>query len=211
MTHSTEILPGILEHSWEAIEQKLLLSQSFASSVHIDIIDGEFVNNITFLDPAPFTPFSKKLTLELHMMVKNPIQYLQPFANAGFTRFLGHIEMMEDQREFIREAKQYGEAGLAIDGPTPLEKITVPFDSVDSFLIYTSERVGFSGPEFVPERLQKIRDLHTKTPALIEVDGGINANTLPLAREAGASRFAVTSFLFAHSDPQSQYIQLQNS
>ncbi|HRN96256.1 MAG TPA: hypothetical protein PLD54_02320 [Candidatus Levybacteria bacterium] len=210
MTHTIEILPGILEQTWEAVEQKLLLTQTFAHSVHVDIIDGVFVQNTTFLDPAPFAPFAEKLTLELHMMVKNPIEYIEPFAKAGFTRFLGHIEMMDNQQEFLSKAKQYGEAGLALDGPTSLDAISVPLDTVDSFLIYTSDRVGFSGPALLPDRLEKVQALRAQTSAPIEVDGGITDTTLPLAKQAGATRFATTSFLFSDPDPVKQFEVLKN-
>lgn len=207
-TTTIEVIPGILEKSWDAIEQKILVSKPFASTLHIDIIDGIFVDNLTFLDPKPFAQYASTFTLELHMMVQDPISYVEKFARAGFTRFLGHIEMMDNQQEFIEHTKQFGEAGLALDGPTSLQSITVPLQSVDSFLIYTSERVGFSGPQLVPDRIDKIRQLREQTVAPIEVDGGITAETLPLAKKAGASRFTSTSFIFSGNSPQENYEKL---
>ena len=210
MTYKLEILPGILEHSWDEIEKKLQQAQTFAQSVHIDIIDGIFVNNKTFLDPSPFTPYAKSLQLELHMMVKNPIEYVEPFAKAGFTRFLGHIEMMEDQQKFLSYTKQFGEAGLALDGPTEISNIHVPFSSLDSILIYTSHQVGFSGPAFLQDRLEKIKAIRERTDKPIEVDGGITDRTLPQAKKAGATRFASTSFLFSNNEPHQQYTKLES-
>jgi len=210
MIDKAEILPGILEQSWDEIEKKLQLAQTFAQTVHIDIIDGVFVNNKTFLEPSPFTPYATNLQLELHMMVRNPIEYVEPFAKAGFTRFLGHIEMMEDQQKFVSYTKQFGEAGLALDGPTEISDIKVPLSSLDCVLVYTSHQVGFSGPAFLPERLEKIKRIREETKKPIEVDGGITDTTLPLAKDAGATRFTTTSFLFSHSDPKQQYIKLEN-
>lgn len=209
-TPNFEVIPGILESSWEEIEDKINTSQFFASTLHIDIIDGIFVNNHTFLDPKPFVKYASHFTLELHMMVKDPIQYIEPFAQAGFSRFIGHIEMMNNQQEFIKRAKHYGEAGIAFDGPTSIQELSIPIESVDAFLVYTSERVGFSGPPLLPERLNKVKELRNITSAPIEVDGGITDKTIILAKEAGATRFAATSFIFSQGNPQMQFDTLNN-
>ncbi len=206
--NTIEIIPGILEHQWPEIENKILTAQKFAKTLHIDIIDGQFVDNKTFLNPAPFAPYTSSLFFELHMMVEEPIRYIEQFAKVGFRRFIGQIEKMSDQRVFIERARQFGEAGLAIDGPTSLDKITVPFTEVDCFLVYTSDRVGYSGPPFLQSRVDKIKELRKRTIAPIEVDGGINEMSLPKAKSAGATRFAATSFIFSHSSPEEQYRKL---
>ncbi len=200
-----QIIPGVLEQEWNNIEQKLQTIKGFSPSVHVDIIDGIFVDNQTFLDPTPFLSYSQELFLELHMMVQDPITYIEPFAHAGFKRFIGQIEMMPDQQAFIDMAKKYGEAGLAIDGPTSLEKITVPLDSPDCFLVYTSEKVGFSGPPLLDQRLEKVTQLRAQTSSIIEVDGGITDKTLPKAIKAGANRAIATSFIFSNSNPEKNY------
>lgn len=205
-----EIIPGILEHEWSEIERKLELVRPFAKSVHVDIIDGKFADNLTFLDPEPFKKYSEDFILELHMMVDEPINYVKPFANAGFKRFIGHVEKMANQEEFVSLAKQYGEAGLALDGPTPIEEITVPLESLDTILVYTSERVGFSGPPFLPDRLKKVRRLREKTSILIEVDGGINNQTISMSKEAGADCFISTSYIFSTQNPQENFAKLNH-
>lgn len=206
--NTIEIIPGILEKEWDKIEEKINIIQKFANVAHIDIIDGQFVDNKTFLNPTPFAKYSDSLFLEVHLMVDEPIRYIEPFAKVGFRRFIGHIEKMSDQSVFIERAKQFGEAGLAIDGPTPLKNITAPLDSVDCFLIYTSERVGYSGPPFLHERVDKIKELRNQTNAPIEVDGGINENTILNAKDAGATRFAATSYIFSSPSPEEQYRKL---
>jgi ribulose-phosphate 3-epimerase len=212
MDISLEIIPGILEKEWSGIEKKIESSRSFAKTLHIDIIDGEFVNNTTFIDPSPFIKYSTDFFLELHMMVNNPIQYVETFAKAGFKRFLGHIEMMPDQNEFLVHAKKFGEAGLAIDGPTELHEIKVPFTQPDIFLLYTSQQVGFSGPPFLPERVEKIKSLRSQTTTSIEVDGGITNDTLFVAKEAGANKFVSTSFIFSSNhSAQEQFNKLKSS
>lgn len=205
-----EIIPGILEKDWSEIERKINLVKSFAASnaapaIHIDIIDGIFAPNTTFLDPLPFKKFSSELFLELHMMVDNPIQYLNPYAAAGFKRFLGHIEKMPDQQEFIAQAQALGEVGLAIDGPTDLSQIKVPYEDLDCILIMTI-KAGQSRQTFNAEYLKKIEMLKLiQHDIKIEVDGGINDQTVLLAKNAGASRFVSTSFIFGAQNPHSQF------
>ena len=200
-----EIIPGILEKDFSEIERKINLVKSFASVIHIDIIDGKFAPNATFLDPAPFANFTKDLFFEVHMMVENPIQYLKPFAQAGFRRFLGHIEKMPDQAEFVAQGEILGEVGLAVDGPTDLSLIKVPYEDLDCVLIMTI-KAGQSGQTFDPEYLKKVQILRTaQNDIKIEVDGGINGETINEAKNAGANRFVANSFIFNNPDPQKQY------
>jgi len=204
-----EIIPGILEKNWEEIEKKIEIVKPFAKSIHIDIIDGKFAPNTTFLDPTPFAKYSQDILFELHMMVKNPIQYLKPFADAGFRRFLGHIEKMPDQREFVAKAAKLGEVGLAIDGPTDLSRIKIPYEQLDSVLVMAI-KAGWSGQKFNPEYLKKVEIIHSVQEGInIEVDGGINDRTILLAKNEGANKFVSTSFIFGvHPSvgrPQSQF------
>lgn len=208
-----EIIPGILEKEWSAIEQKLQIVKSFAKTVHIDLIDGKFAQNSTFMDPKPFTPFAKEMTLELHMMVENPQQYLKLFADAGFTRFLGHVEKMSDQVAFVAEAQLYGEVGLVIDGPTEISAIQVPYEDLDVLFCMTI-KAGQSGQAFEDKHLEKVREIRKKLDEksllrVIEVDGGINYKTIVKAKEAGVIRFVTTSFLFNSENPEVQYKNLQ--
>ena len=158
-----EIIPGINETEWAEIEKKIELVLPFAKTIHIDLEDGIFVERKTFLDPEPFKKYTDRATFELHMMVDNPIQYLKPFADAGFKRILGHVEKMPDQTEFVALAQTLGAVGLALDGPTDLSAITVPFESLDSVLIYTSDKVGPSGPPLLDGRLEKVKHVVEKT------------------------------------------------
>ena len=86
------IIPGILESQWPEIEKKIELVLPFAKTIHIDLIDGKFAPHTTFMEPLPFSKYTKNAEFELHMMVEEPINYLKPFAQAGFRRFIGHVE-----------------------------------------------------------------------------------------------------------------------
>jgi ribulose-phosphate 3-epimerase len=205
-----EIMPGVMEEKWPPIEEKLKISEGFATVVHVDISDGEFSDNATkatFLDPRPFTKYSKNLFLELHMMVKNPILYLESYAKAGFKRFIGQIEKMPNQAEFVSKARLLGEVGLAIDGETPLENIQVSSSILDSILIMTI-KAGKSGQEFNSEYLKKVgkfRLIHDDYDIPIEIDGGVNDETIIFGKNAGANRFVVNSAIFKYPDPSSRF------
>src|SRR5581483_7937431 len=111
-----------------------------------------------------------------HFMVENPIESIEQWAAAGFKRFIGQIEHMENQQAFVEKAKQYGEAGVAIDGPTSIEDLDLE-TSPDCILVMTI-RAGFSGQEFQEQQLEKIRFVRKNFDCPIEVDGGINSETL---------------------------------
>ena len=200
-----QIIPGILEKDWDSIEAKLNQILTFTNVAHIDIIDGKFVNNKTFLDPKPFKKYADRIFLEVHMMVEEPADYIGAFAGAGFRRFIGHVEKMSDQKEFVELAKKFGEAALALDGPTHIKHIKVPFEELDSILIYTSHRVGFSGPPRMDDRLDKVRHLKKLTNVPIEVDGGINNKTIERAKTTGASRFVATSAIWNSENPSERF------
>lgn len=203
-----EIIPGILEKEWSEIERKIEIAKSFAKTIHIDIIDGKFAPSTTFLDPKPFTKYSNDLFFEVHLMVEEPINYLKPFADAGFKRFLGHVEKMSDQVEFVAQGQLLGEVGLAVDGPTDISAVKVPYSDLDCILVMTI-KAGEAGQVFVPEYMKKVeilrRQLAAQNDIMVEVDGGINDKTIVQAHNAGATRFVANSFIFNCKDPQIQY------
>lgn len=205
-----EIIPGILEQEWGKIEEKIDIISSFGNckSVHIDILDGVFAPNKTWLDPSPFQKFAKNFTLEAHMMVDNPIQYIEPFAQAGFTRFIGQVEKMPDQVAFVAKAEHYGEVGLAVDSPTPIDAIIVNLEDLD-FVFVMTVKAGFSHQSFLPDMLKKVEAVRKKDEWIpIEVDGGINDKTIIKAQKAGSNRFVSTGHLFGSNNPQDQYEHL---
>lgn len=218
-----EVIPGILEKNWSDIERKIEIVRAFAktasnaaAAIHIDIIDGKFAPNATFIDPLPFKKYTLPLSgqalfFEVHLMVEDPIQYLKPFADAGFKRFLGHVESFrnkESQVEFIAKAQALGEVGLAIDGPTPLSMIDFPYQGLNCILVMTI-KAGESGQMFTPKYLDKVREIRKRNEFLpIEVDGGVNDQTLVLSKNAGANRFVSTTFIFnapIDSGPKAQF------
>lgn len=197
------VIPTILEKSWEEIEAKFDIYKSFANSVHIDFIDGLFVDNLTFLDPKPFSKYSDYFSLEAHLMVKEPINYLDNLAKSGFKKFLGHIEKMSDQVEFVSKGQNLGLVGLALDFETSIQEIKVPLEDLDQILLM-SIKAGWSGQKFENNTTKKIKQLREKYLGVIEIDGGINDRSLVLAKNAGANIFCANSFLFK-GEPRKQY------
>lgn len=204
-----EVIPGINEVEWNEIERKLNTVLPFAKTVHIDLMDGIFVPRKTFDNPQAFAPFTNRALFEVHMMVNNPTEQLKSWAEAGFERFLGHIEMMPDPVEFIVQAQQYGAVGLAVDGPTSLDTLNpLNLNDLDCLLVMTI-KAGESGRVFqeeLLEKVKKIKETHGYLP--VEVDGGINNETIVAAKEAGASRFITTSALFGAQNVEEEYINL---
>ncbi len=214
--------PGTKDKEWPAIEKKIGDVLPFAHTIHIDVIDGKFADNTTFADPSAFgeymkrlagetDPFTgaKELTFEVHLMVDNPIEHIKKWADAGFKRFIGQIEKMPDQAAFVAEAQMWGEVGLALDKETPLDALKVHPDDLDVLLVMTI-KAGFSGQEFEEELLDKVKQIREENEYMpIEVDGGINDETIEAAAAAGATRFVTTSFLYAMGTPQEQFTLLK--
>lgn len=201
-----EILPGIFDASWEEIEKKIKQAQSFAGKIHIDLVDESFAPQKNFFDPTPFTPYTKDIFFELHMMVKEPEAYLEEWSRAGFRRFIGHVEHMTDQVGFVAKAQEFGEVGLALDIDTEIDQINVSMEDLDTVLVMMC-KAGASGQAFQPKALDKVRALREKTDFLrIEVDGGISDRTIKEAFSAGATRFVSTSFIFwNNNDPKARH------
>lgn len=196
--------PGTANKDWAEIEKKIATVKPFAKTIHVDVVDGIFAPHKTFSDPAPFKNITKNAFFEVHLMVDDPIKYIKPWAEAGSHRFIGHVEKMPDQVAFVAEAQQWGEVGLAIDRQTPVSAITVPYDDLDTILVMTIQ-AGASGQSFLEEMMTKLDTLVEQTEIPLEVDGGINDETIEIAAAHGASRFVATSFLFDLQTPLEQY------
>jgi len=197
-----EVIPGILEKDWEKIAQNMEALKGLVDTVQIDVIDGKFTDSETFLDPKPFSKFKDDFSLEAHFIVNEPINYLDSFAEAGFKRFIGHIEKMSNQTEFIAKGELLGEVGFAVDLDTELDQIKVDLFDLDCITIM-SVKAGASGQQFNQKALGKVRQIKESAKEnpfggnlAIEIDGGVNADTIALVKEAQVDRFIVNSFLF---------------
>jgi ribulose-phosphate 3-epimerase len=202
----SKIIPGVLEDSWQEIEKKIETAKLLSDTIHIDIIDGVFAQTQSFLDPQPFSKFADDITLEAHLMVKDPLKFLEPFANAGFRRFIGHIEKMENLEEFVARGQLLGEVGLALDIDTEVDTLKLNLEDLDCLLLMGT-KAGASGQNLDEKVLGKLKSLRQKTFIPLEIDGGVNDSNILNLQEAGADRFVTTSFLFG-KDPLEAYKKL---
>ena len=179
---------------------------SEAQWVHIDVMDGHFVPNISF--GLPIVSAVRKLTaqvLDVHLMISNPLTYAERFVKAGADFVVFHMESDDDPKEVIRAVRNAGaKVGAAIKPGTPVEVLYDVMDSLDLALIMTVEP-GFGGQSFLFDTVPKIRALRTfcnenglNVP--IQVDGGINLETAAICAQAGADVLVAGSYVFASDD-----------
>lgn len=196
-----DIIPGINETDIGEFAHKASLAAPHTQWIQIDFSDNTLVPTKTIMDiPALSGIISGHPTVsfEAHLMVANPEKYVGPLAKAGFKRVIAHVEATEPRR-FLEEAEYESvEVGLAIDGPTETEQIEPFLEEIDVVLVMTVES-GPSGQPFLPETVDKIKEIHDAMPDMtIEVDGGINPQTAKLVKDAGATRIVSTSYVFSH-------------
>jgi len=174
--------------------------------IHLDIMDGHFVPNISF--GPPIAAICRKLTslpLDTHLMISNPDQYIDAFADAGSDYISVHIENNPHIHRTLQNIhKRNKQAGIVMNPGTPVQAV-FPLLHMVKFVLVMSVNPGFGGQTFIPETLGRITELSKiikkdKLDVMIEVDGGINSDTLPAARKAGASIFVVGSYIFNHPD-----------
>ncbi len=178
-----------------------------ADWLHVDVMDGHFVPNLTF--GAPIVRALKRLTsvpLDVHLMVQQPEHYLGEFADAGATVFTFHPEATIHVQRHLATARQLGMlAGLALNPSTPLAHLEEVLDDVDLVLIM-SVNPGYGGQSYIPQSTDKIRRTRALldrrgSPAALEVDGGITGETIAEAWSAGADTFVAGTAVFGAPDP----------
>ncbi|MDP3985148.1 MAG: ribulose-phosphate 3-epimerase [bacterium] len=212
----SEILPAILVPDALKFKEKIDILEGHADAVQIDIMDGAFVPHTTFADPAAILAFHSSLQHELHLMVNDPAPYLRAWSVVpSVIRAIIHAEIDRPLAPLLETIKENGwEAGIALNPETPWEAIDEFISQLDTVLVMTVHP-GKSGQPFAEavvehHLLAKIADLHQAHPGLvIGVDGGVNAETLPLLLEAGATRFIVGSGIWNTPDPAATLSQLQ--
>ena len=201
------LAPSVLNADLARLADQVRLVEEAADWIHLDLMDGHFVPNLTFGPPvvAALRPCTERY-LDCHLMVANPLDLLDDLAAAGADGVTMHVEALDDPARALRAAADLGMApGLAMRPGTPLQAVLPHLDAVDLLLPMTVEP-GFGGQAFEHGVLPKIATARhaiadAGRPIALQVDGGVNAATTPACLDAGADVFVVGTAIFGADDP----------
>jgi ribulose-phosphate 3-epimerase len=211
-----QIVPSVLSASFAHLSRDVKVVQDAgAQSVQIDVMDGHFVPNIT-VGPVVIESLRKETSifLDVHLMITDPLKYAPEFAKAGADLLTLHYEACSDPVAAIQTVKKLGvRVGMAIRPKTPVDVLYPLLKDLDVALVMTVEP-GFGGQAFMPDMLEKVRALRQKLGASsacqIQVDGGINLKTAPLAAQAGADSMVAGSSVYGAKNVPQAFQQLQS-
>jgi ribulose-phosphate 3-epimerase len=203
-----ELAPSILSADFAHLaDQVRLAAEGGASVVHVDIMDGHFVPNLT-IGPPVVKSLRKatELPLDCHLMIENPDEYIPAFADAGANWISVHQEATRHLNRSLDLIRTCGaKVGVVINPATPVQTLGEVLDMVD-YVLVMSVNPGFGGQRFIPGALEKVRKLATMRAAKgvdfrIEIDGGIDLHTVGAAVRAGAEILVAGSHIFGHGNP----------
>jgi len=202
-----QFAPSILSADFSRLgEEVRAVAAAGADIIHVDVMDGHFVPNIT-IGPLVVDAVRRvtDLPLDVHLMVENPERYVEAFARAGADWITVHVETGYHLHRTVHQIKDLGKrAGLVLNPATPLTTLDYLLAEIDLVMLM-SVNPGFGGQSFIPSALQKIRELRGMIEARglnteIEVDGGVAPDTIRAIREAGADIFVAGSAIFGRDD-----------
>ncbi|MBI2522812.1 ribulose-phosphate 3-epimerase [Candidatus Woesearchaeota archaeon] len=200
-----KIVPSILSANQDKLQDEINEVEEHSDLLQVDVMDNKFVPNITS-QAELLKKFYTKVPLDIHLMVKEPSEeYIKTFINSNkklkINNITVHYEACSNLEKILRFIKKNNIIPcIAINPKTPLGKIKKFLDKASMVLVMTVEP-GFSGQKFIEECMEKVKELRRLKPRLdIEVDGGINDKTAPIAVKAGANVLVVSSFIFKAED-----------
>lgn len=210
-----KISPSVLAADFSNLSKDISKISAHADMLHLDVMDGVFVPNMSF-GQCVVSALRKitSLTFDVHLMITNPIRYINDFAKAGADIITIHYESCDNQIEVLKAIRELGiKPSISIKPATPAFILEPILEYVDMVLVMTVEP-GFGGQSFIPETLDSVRALKQMIAASgrnidIEVDGGITADTIRQAYDAGANVFVAGSSVFKAPDPAKAISELR--
>lgn len=201
-----KIAPSLLAADFSRLASEVSTIEHSADLLHLDVMDGHFVPNLTFGMPliAALRPHTA-LRFDCHLMITNPLDYVARLAEAGADLITVHLEAVPDpQRVAARAAEEGLGFGVVVSPPTPWEAIR-PYLDLCEMVVVMSVHPGFGGQSFMPEVLGKVEALRKEVDSQglatdIQIDGGIAAGTIRSARDAGANVFVAGTSVFGQQD-----------
>jgi ribulose-phosphate 3-epimerase len=207
---TVQIAPSILSADFAALGAAVAaVERGGADLIHVDVMDGHFVPNIT-IGPPVVRAIKRvaRLPLDVHLMISDPDRYLEAFAEAGAAMISVHVEVLPHLHRTVQAIKALGvKAGVVLNPSTPVVALEQMADSVD-FVLVMSVNPGFGGQAFIPRSQSKVSEVRAlldragNTTAPIEIDGGIDAGTAPRVVAAGARILVAGSAIFHAPDPE---------
>ena len=206
-----EVIPAIIARDFEELQEKVKKVEPYVEWVQLDIMDGQFVDNSTWNNPAELKNLEIQVKLEVHLMIANPEEYIDEWIESGVQRIIFHFESTQQPQEVITKIKKASlMVGLAINPETPIEKVDDFIDQLDLVLVMTVQP-GRSGQKLLEKTLDKIKQLRDKYEDVnIMVDGGINLETAPKVIQAGANLLASGSAVFKSDDIEKNIKELKS-
>lgn len=209
MNRTPLIAPSILASDFANLEREIkMINESEADWIHVDIMDGVFVPNISMGFPVvEAVKKHARKPLDVHLMIIQPERYVEAFKKAGAAQISVHIEACPHLLRNIQQIKDLGcKAGVAINPHTAISQLENVIGDVDLVLVM-SVNPGFGAQKFIENTFKKVAMLkqlirETKSPALIEIDGGVNMNNAKALLDAGADVLVAGNFVFTAADPK---------
>lgn len=192
------VAPAILAYSQKEVREKLrFINREFPSAhIHVDVMDGIFVNALCYCTPTAFSTLKQKHTFEAHLMVAHPLRSIQKWKKAGATRIIFHIESLDEPRAVIAAIRKAGmEAAVAINPHTPLSRARLIFPLVDAILLM-GVVPGYAGQAFIQKVFRKVGAARRSAPkATLIVDGGVTKANAGRLLRLGADQLVSTSMI----------------